>query len=226
LEESPERCELIEAHGIITKIATIIMSLGLAFQKSTCLWIAHKTPWWLVVVVFQWLSEGDPIPLMSIDIQQKNLVDFLVSFIGLLFISVGFQLESLSSANTIVCKIKVCFGICLLSPASRNLGLALVGLVGFYLEVILSIIEFDLYFEFITMVNEKAPQKYRELEDEEMVEENFTFSHRLSLKVDSHSSTLSFVLQTLTQHRELIGQLQEEANFLRTQGANEINSRF
>jgi hypothetical protein len=54
--------------------------------------------------------------------------------------------------------------------------------------------------------------------DEELVEDNFTSTHRLSLRVDSHSSTLSFTLETLAQHRTLIGKLQDEVDFLRRQG--------
>jgi len=64
------------------------------------------------------------------------------------------------------------------------------------------------------MENGNEPQKYRELEDDELMEDNFTFTHRLSLKVDFHSLTLSFYFETMAQHRALIGQLQDEVNFL------------
>jgi hypothetical protein len=80
-------------------------------------------------------------------------------------------------------------------------------LVGFFPEAKFSIIEFDPYSQFLTMENGKAPQKDWELEDEELVQNNFIFSHRLSLKVDSHSSTLSFALEAFAQHRAFIGQL-------------------
>jgi hypothetical protein len=49
---------------------------------------------------------------------------------------------------------------------------------------------------------------------EESVEDNFTTTQKLSLKVDVHSSTLSFALETLAQHRVLIGQLQDEVDYL------------
>jgi len=82
--------EILERRTLITKIEIVILSIGLASQNSYCLWRVHKILWWLVVVVFQWLGEGDPIPLSSIYIQQNKLVDFLVNFLGLLLISVGF----------------------------------------------------------------------------------------------------------------------------------------
>jgi hypothetical protein len=115
-----------------------------------------------------------------------------------------------------------CFGKRLIPPASwnlsLNLSLALVSLVGCYPVENLSIIEFDPYSQFLKMENGNEPQKARELEDDELMEDNFTFTHRLSLKVDSHSSTLSFALETMAQHRALIGQLQDEVDFLRRQG--------
>jgi hypothetical protein len=52
------------------------------------------------------------------------------------------------------------------------------------------------------------------------VDDNFTTTQQLSLCLDSHSSTLSFTLDTLAQHRTLISQLQDEVEFLRRQGEN------
>jgi len=83
------------------------MSIGLVSHNSTCLWIIHKSLRWLATVVFQWLGEASPIPLLSIDTLQINLVIFLVSFLGLLFIPVALLLESLPMSNTFVYKIKV-----------------------------------------------------------------------------------------------------------------------
>jgi hypothetical protein len=40
----------------------------------------------------------------------------------------------------------------------------------------------------------------------------------MALRLDSHSSTLTFTLDTLAQHRTLINQLQDEVEFLRRQG--------
>jgi hypothetical protein len=154
------------------------------------------------------------------DTQKNNLVDFLVSLPGL----VGFQLEYLSTSNFFVCEKKGCFGKHLIPPTSWNLSLtfnlsmALVSLVGFYPMEKFSIIEFNPYSQFLKMENGNEPQKARELEDDELMEENFTFTHRLSLKVDSHSSTLSFSLETMAQHRALIVQLQDEVDFLHRQG--------
>jgi hypothetical protein len=54
--------------------------------------------------------------------------------------------------------------------------------------------------------------------EDELVDDNFTTTHRLSLRIDSHSSTLSFTLDTLAQHMTLIGKLQDEVDFLRRQG--------
>ena len=65
------------------------------------------------------------------------------------------------------------------------------------------------------MAHEKAPQQAWVHEDEKLVEDNFTFTHQLSLKVDSHSSNLSFSLETLAEHKALIGQLQDKVDFLR-----------
>jgi len=50
------------------------------------------------------------------------------------------------------------------------------------------------------------------------VEDNFASTQRLSIKVDSHSSTILLDLDTLPKHRMLIFQLQDEVDFFRGQG--------
>jgi hypothetical protein len=54
--------------------------------------------------------------------------------------------------------------------------------------------------------------------EEELVEDNFSTTQQLALRLDSHSSTLNFTLETLAQHRSLINQLQDEVDYLRRQG--------
>jgi hypothetical protein len=54
--------------------------------------------------------------------------------------------------------------------------------------------------------------------EDEMVDDNFTTTHRVYLRVNSHSSNLSFTLDTLAQHMTLIGKLQYEVYFLHRQG--------
>jgi hypothetical protein len=58
----------------------------------------------------------------------------------------------------------------------------------------------------------------QENQKEEMVEDNFFTTQQLALRLDSHSSTLNFTMETLSQHRSLINQLQDEVDFLRRQG--------
>jgi hypothetical protein len=53
---------------------------------------------------------------------------------------------------------------------------------------------------------------------EESMEDNFTTTQKLSRKVDANSSTLTFSPETLSQHRVLIGQLQDEVDYLRRHG--------
>jgi hypothetical protein len=65
------------------------------------------------------------------------------------------------------------------------------------------------------MAKGKAHMQTQAEEVAESVEDNFTSTQCLSIKVDSHSSTISFSLDTLAQHRMLIGQLQDEVDFLR-----------
>jgi hypothetical protein len=54
--------------------------------------------------------------------------------------------------------------------------------------------------------------------EDELVEDNFTFVQKLSLKIDSNNSCRSFSLETLAQHRVLIGHLQGEVDFPRRKG--------
>jgi hypothetical protein len=53
---------------------------------------------------------------------------------------------------------------------------------------------------------------------EEMVEDNFITIQKLVIKVNALTSTVTFALETLAQHRVLVGQLQDELDFLRRQG--------
>jgi hypothetical protein len=54
--------------------------------------------------------------------------------------------------------------------------------------------------------------------EEEMVDDNFITTQHLASRLDSHSTTLSFTMETMSQHRALINQLQVEVDFLRRQG--------
>jgi hypothetical protein len=63
-----------------------------------------------------------------------------------------------------------------------------------------------------------AQRPARERLEDELVEDNFSTTQQLALCLDSHSSTLTFTLDTLAQHRTLINQLQDEVEFLRRQG--------
>jgi len=51
-----------------------------------------------------------------------------------------------------------------------------------------------------------------------MVGDNFLTTQHLAMFLDSHSTTLNFTLETLSQHRALINQLQDEVEFLRSKG--------
>jgi hypothetical protein len=51
-----------------------------------------------------------------------------------------------------------------------------------------------------------------------MVEDNLFTTQQLAPRLDSHSSTLSFMMETLSHHQSLINQLQYEVDFLRRQG--------
>jgi hypothetical protein len=50
------------------------------------------------------------------------------------------------------------------------------------------------------------------MEEEEMIE-----NHKLAILVNALNSTISFVMETLVQHREMVGQLQDEVTVLRSQ---------
>jgi hypothetical protein len=49
----------------------------------------------------------------------------------------------------------------------------------------------------------------QENQEEEMVDDNFITTQHLALRLDSHGTTLSFTMETLSQHRALINQLQD-----------------
>jgi hypothetical protein len=55
-------------------------------------------------------------------------------------------------------------------------------------------------------------------QDEKVMESNFMEIQRLVIKVNALSSTTSFALETMAQHRVLVGQLQDEIDFLRQLG--------
>jgi hypothetical protein len=67
----------------------------------------------------------------------------------------------------------------------------------------------------IASMDQRRVQEDRE---EEMVDDNFLTTQHLAMRLDSHSTTLNFTLETLSQHRALISQLQDEVDFLRRQG--------
>jgi hypothetical protein len=58
----------------------------------------------------------------------------------------------------------------------------------------------------------------RERLEDELVDDRFSTTQQLALCLNSHSSTLTFTLDTLAQHRTLINQLQDEFELLRLQG--------
>ena len=47
---------------------------------------------------------------------------------------------------------------------------------------------------------------------------NFITTQHLAMRLDSHNTTLSFMMETMSQHRALINRLQDEVDFLRRQG--------
>jgi hypothetical protein len=70
----------------------------------------------------------------------------------------------------------------------------------------------------LSMAHGNGQQQARAHMEDKLVDDNFTTTHRLSLRVDSHSLTLSFTLDMLAQHMMLIGKIQDEVDFLRRQG--------
>ena len=48
--------------------------------------------------------------------------------------------------------------------------------------------------------------------------DNFLTTQYLVMHLDSHNATLNFTLETLSNHHALISQLQDEVDFLRSQG--------
>jgi hypothetical protein len=70
----------------------------------------------------------------------------------------------------------------------------------------------------VILVANMAQRPARERSKDELVEDNFSTTQQLALRMDSHSSTLTFTLDTPAQHHTLIKQLQDEFDFLRRQG--------
>jgi hypothetical protein len=70
----------------------------------------------------------------------------------------------------------------------------------------------------VSLVANMAQCPARERLEDELVEDNFSTTQQLELHLDSHSSTLTFTLDTLAQHCILINQLQYEFDFLKRQG--------
>jgi hypothetical protein len=60
-----------------------------------------------------------------------------------------------------------------------------------------------------------AQRPARERSEHELVDDNFSTTYQLGLRMNSHSSTLTFTLDTLAQRHTLINQLQDEVEFLR-----------
>ena len=77
--------------------------------------------------------------------------------------------------------------------------------------------QFDLCNLSLVVAHENGEHQAQANLEDKVVDDNFTTTHRLSLRIDSHNSTLSFTLDTLAQHQTLIGQLQDEVVFLRRQ---------
>jgi hypothetical protein len=61
-------------------------------------------------------------------------------------------------------------------------------------------------------------RRTQEEREEETVGDNFLTTQYLAMRLDSHNATLNFTLETLSNHRALISQLQDEVDFLRSQG--------
>jgi hypothetical protein len=56
----------------------------------------------------------------------------------------------------------------------------------------------------VSLIAKMAQRSARERSEEELVEDNFSTTQQLALCLDSHSSTLTFTLDTLAQHCTLI----------------------
>jgi hypothetical protein len=56
------------------------------------------------------------------------------------------------------------------------------------------------------------------VQEEEEMDDNFSINQKLEIKINALSSTVSFSLETLGQHRVLIGKLQDEVDYLRRHG--------
>jgi hypothetical protein len=63
-----------------------------------------------------------------------------------------------------------------------------------------------------------AHRPTRERLEDELVDDNFSITQKMALRLDSHSCKLTFTLDTLAQHHTLINPLQDEVDFLRHQG--------
>jgi hypothetical protein len=61
-------------------------------------------------------------------------------------------------------------------------------------------------------------RRIQEDRKEEEVGENFLTTQHLALRLDAHRTTMNFTLETLSQHRAMIIQLQDEVDYLRSQG--------
>jgi hypothetical protein len=61
-------------------------------------------------------------------------------------------------------------------------------------------------------------RRTQEEREEEMVGDNFLTTQYLEMCLDSHNTTLKFTLETLSNHHALISQLQDEVDFLISQG--------
>jgi hypothetical protein len=61
-------------------------------------------------------------------------------------------------------------------------------------------------------------RRAQEDREEETVGDNFLTTQHLAMRLDSHSATLNFTLETLSHHRAMISQLQDEVDYLRSQG--------
>jgi hypothetical protein len=94
----------------------------------------------------------------------------------------------------------------------------LVSPFGSFFEEISKIIESNSCNRITNMAKGKEPKFAQVAEMTESMEDKFPSTQCLSIKVDSHSSNISFFLDTLAQHIMLSNQLHNEVDFLRMQG--------